>query len=449
MRPLVALTLATFAFTALPACSKSSSAPASTCAGGAAYCFTPSSSESDIAAAFASVKDGDLVTFAAGTYKFTNQLALGPASHVTVSGAGASTILDFSGQLVAGDAVFAQSPSTDLTFKNFAIQGSPGNAIKALSVVGLTFDSLTVSWPGGDPHAHGAYGVYPVQCTNVTIQNCKVSGANDSGIYVGQSQNVVVQNNECFQNVAGIEIENTYFADVHDNKSHDNTAGILVFGLPGLQQEGGHGIRVFSNTIANNNTANFAAKGDIVSGVPAGTGFFVMAATNVEVFGNTIQNNGTLAAAVISYFASLLPVGDPQYDAYSESVYLHGNTFTGNGASPDVTNQLGLLLSTGSSGFPGGHTPDVFWDGITSCPIAALSDAGLEGPDGGCGVVPTFVGPSDNPLDICFAEPGASGICDMHLDLFRETPPNLPQIVDCDAGFLGCTLPPLPAVDAG
>ena len=138
-----------------------------------------------------------------------------------------------------------------------------------LGVTGATFRALHVAWTAGDG-TDGAYGLYPVQSTNVLIEGCTVQGASDSGVYVGQSTSIVVRHNTVLGNVAGIEIENSFDADVYENESHHNTAGILVFDLPGLQQEGGHGIRVFSNDIHENNTQNFAAKGDIVSMVPAG-----------------------------------------------------------------------------------------------------------------------------------------------------------------------------------
>lgn len=441
------LAVAAFALS-VAACSKSSPGGSSSCADGAAYCFTPASAESAISAAFASVKDGDVISFAAGTYTFNNQLALGSASNVTIVGAGPTTVLDFSKQQAAEDAIFAQSPAANLTFKSFTVQDSPGNAIKVLGVKGVTFDSLAVTWTAANPSTHGAYGLYPVQSSNVTIQNCTVSGASDSGIYVGQSQNIVVQKNECFQNVAGIEIENSYGADVHDNKAHDNTAGILVFGLPGLQQEGGHTVRVHANLIENNNTKNFAAKGDIVSIVPAGTGFFVMACSDVEVFGNTLNGNGTVGSAIISYFISQLPIGDAKYYPYPSSVFFHDNTFTGNGAAPDLTSPLGLLVDTGFGVFPGQHTPDVLYDGILGCPLAAGDGGGPPGADAGCGLPPQFVGPSDDPASICVKEPNAIGVCNLHLDQLNASSSNLGQIADCDAGYLSCTLPPVPGVPA-
>ena len=47
-----------------------------------------------------------------------------------------------------------------------------------------------------------------------------------------QSENIIVRRNYVYENVAGIEIENSKFADVYENETTANTAGILVFDLP-------------------------------------------------------------------------------------------------------------------------------------------------------------------------------------------------------------------------
>jgi parallel beta-helix repeat protein len=266
-----------------------------------------------------------------------------------------------------------------------------------------------------------------VQCTDVLIQGSKVSGASDSGIYVGQSQNIVVRNNEVFQNVAGIEIENSYSADVHDNVAHNNTAGILIFSLPQLQQEGTHSIRVFSNTIQDNNTPNFAAMGDIVHIVPGGTGSFVMAADHVEVFGNTFSGNKTGATAVISYYDAQLPIMDAKYYAYPSNVYFHDNTFSGNGTAPDVISQFGLLLGTAQMSFPGMVVADSLYDGL----------------------VDPAKGMGPNPMQICFQEPHASAVCNLNLGQLNSTNSNLSQVMTCATPAttpFNCSLPALPAV---
>jgi parallel beta-helix repeat protein len=375
-----------------------------------------------VAAAFATAQDGDTIAFAAGTYTFTNQLALGTANGVTVIGAGQSqTTLDFSGQKAGEDGIFAQSVQ-NLTFQGFSVKDTPGNAFKTLGVTGVTWRDVGASWTALDD-TDGAYGFYPVQSTQVLVEHCTVSGASDSGIYVGQSQQIVIRNNEVFSNVAGIEIENSFFADVHDNNAHDNTGGILVFDLPGLQQEGGHDVRVFNNTIHQNNTKNFAVKSDIVSKVPGGTGFFVMANHDVEVFGNAISGNDTLGAGVISYAVAQDPITDPSYYEWPANISLHDNTYSGNGSQPDAYTQMGLLLATGMGTYPGGHVPDVLWDGITD-------------PAKGTG---------PNPMTICINEPSASAVCDMHFDKVDLSNPNL-NAMACDPAPFQCTLAPLAAV---
>jgi len=387
----------------------------------------PSTSETDISADFASVATGDTIVFEAGTYQFNMQLALGMADDVTVVGAGmGQTILDFHAQAQADDAIFAQGPMNNLTIESLTVKESPGNAFKTLDVTGMTFKSLEVSWAALN-HTDGAYGVYPVQDKDVLVENCKISGASDSGIYIGQSQDIVVRNNEAFQNVAGIEIENSFFADVYGNYSHDNTGGILVFDLPNLQQEGGHAIRVFNNKIENNNTENFALTSDIVSLVPAGTGTFVMANKDVEVFGNTITGNKTAGAGIISYAVSQQMFTDPHYYEWPSQVYLHDNTYGNNGTAPDLHNQVGLLLITGTSAYPNGHVPDVMYDGIVD-PNAMMSTA------------------YPNVMDICVKETSASAVCNGHFDKLSMSNPDLSKTINCDASQFDCTIPSIPAV---
>ena len=115
------------------------------------------------------------------------------------------------------------------------------------------------------------------------IEHCIAIGASDAGIYVGQSNNIIVRNCEVFQNVAGIEIENSIKADVHSNNVHNNTGGILVFDLPDLIQKEGKQIRIYDNIVKENNLDNFAPKGNIVAKVPAGTGIMIMATEYVEL----------------------------------------------------------------------------------------------------------------------------------------------------------------------
>ena len=109
------------------------------------------------------------------------------------------------------------------------------------------------------------------------IEDCIARDASDAGIYVGQSENIIVRRNRAEHNVAGIEIENSINADVYENIATDNTGGILVFSLPDLPKKVGRHCRVYNNQIVENNHPNFAPKGNTVASVPAGTGVMIMA----------------------------------------------------------------------------------------------------------------------------------------------------------------------------
>jgi parallel beta-helix repeat protein len=412
--------------------------------------FPAGTSEAVIQSAFSTAKDGATLSFAAGTFTFTNTLTVA-AKNVTVKGAGASdggTLLNFSGQTAGSDGIDGLAGSDGLLFTGFAIRDTKGNGIRVEKSTGVTFDDINVSWTSVDMHTHGPYGVYPVTSKNVTVKNSTVSGASDTGIYVGQSDGIIIKNNTAFQNVAGIEIENSYNADVHDNDSHDNTAGILVFDLPGLAQQGGHNVRVFNNTMTHNNTPNFAAAGDIVSIVPAGTGFFVMANHDVEVFGNTIQQNDTVGLAVISYLITGVPFNpDGGYYPYPFQVYAHDNTVPcdgasqSNGTAPDTLNQFGALFLTVQGLFPNSTIPALNYDGILD--PGWVLDAGFGNKD---------------PMQICFknnalgniqTDGGFTGFLDLHYDQFMlDAGPvgNLAQIMTQNLPDFTCTGTVLPAV---
>lgn len=421
-----ALALSLSSALAVAACGSSDdAAPApsgpAACAG-ATRCvvFAKGATEDVVQEAFASAKPGDVLSSSEGTYSFSNQLVLA-GSGVSVVGAGPDkTILDFSKQVAGSEGLFSQNVD-DLRFEGFTVRDTKGNGLKVLNGKGVVFRSVNVEWTGAEATNHGPYGIYPVQCRQVLIERCMVAGASDSGIYVGQSEGVVVRRNEARENVAGIEIENTFDADVYENDAHDNTGGILVFDMPGLPQKGGHGVRVHANKIHGNNTANFAPKGNIVGKVPGGTGFFVMANHDVEVFDNVIEDNQTVAIGVISFFLAQQDAMDADYYPYPSRIHVHDNKLARNGTQVDLKSQVGLLLLTGKDAFPGGVTPDVVYDGIV--------DAAKGG--------------GTNPMEICVKQ-GSFG--NMHADLLDEANPDLSKVVTLDAAPYACTLPPLPAV---
>ena len=300
---------------------------------------------------------GDTVTIAAGRYDLTDGLSL-DVDNVTVRGEGADrTVLSFKGQTGAGEGLLVTSDKVIL--RDFAVEDTKGDGIKSKGSDEITFRDLRVEWTNGPHEDNGAYGVYPVSSKNVLIDRVLVRGASDAGIYVGQSEDIIVRNSTAEYNVAGIEIENSFRADVYGNTATHNTGGILIFDLPNLPVQGGHDIRVFDNDVVDNDTPNFAPEGNIVGIVPKGMGIMVMANRNVHVFGNRLSGNGTTHVLIAAYPNDY---EDDNYMFVPRGVYVHDNEYGDGGFAPD--GEVGKII-TDVIGEP---VPDIVWDGVTRIP---------------------------------------------------------------------------------
>lgn len=295
---------------------------------------------------------GDTVHLAAGTYALKDGLSL-DVDDVIIRGDGPdATVLSFKGQTGAGEGLLVTSDGVFLT--GFAIEDTKGDAIKAKGVDRLTFDNLRAEWTNGPDPENGAYGFYPVESTNILIQNSEVIACSDAGIYVGQSDNIIVRNNRVHMNVAGIEIENSTNADVYGNTAFRNTGGILVFDLPDLPKVGGHSTRIFDNVIVNNDTPNFASPGNIVASVPQGLGIMVMANRNVHVFDNVLDGNSSAHVMIIGYTQ---PFTDSRYNPLPRDVVVRDNIMGRGGDDPKFEGGAQLAAAMG------GAIPPILWDG--------------------------------------------------------------------------------------
>ncbi len=272
-------------------------------------------------------EDGATIEIEAGRFSLTKSLSLEGKKNITLRGKGMDkTILSFKGQTQGAEGIKV-SNCENIVIEDMTTEDSKGDLIKTMQVKGITFRRVKTAWTGGPKSTNGSYGLYPVLCENVLIDSCIAIGASDAGIYVGQSKHIIVRNSAAYQNVAGIEIENSLYADVYNNKAIGNTGGILVFDLPDLvQKKGGH-VRVHHNLVQDNNLKNFAPKGNIVGNVPKGTGMMVLATSNVEVFENQIINHATIGVAIVSYFMTENEIKDKEYDPYPTTVAVHHNTF--------------------------------------------------------------------------------------------------------------------------
>ncbi len=304
---------------------------------------------------------GTVITVPEGTHVFKRSLTLN-SDGVTIRGAGMDkTILSFKGQVAGAEGLSVNA--SDFTIEDIAIEDTKGDALKVNEGNNIVIRNVRTEWTNGPDVNNGAYGIYPVQTTNTLVEGSVAIGASDAGIYVGQSQHVVVRNNRAEFNVAGIEIENTIHADVYDNVATNNTGGILVFNMPQIPQRG-HSTRVYENEVFANNTANFAAPGTAVSGVPKGSGVIINSNDRVEIFNNRVRDNDTANILISSYFsanyAGQQEVAD-EFDPYPEEIYIYDNDFSGGGDAPGSD----YLVAVRDAVYgPDGAYPDIIWDGI-------------------------------------------------------------------------------------
>ena len=313
-------------------------------------------------AQFIETPDGEVIVIPEGRYQLNMALWMDGKKNIIIKGKGMDkTILSFKDQLAGAEGIKITN-SSNITIQDMTVQDSKGDLIKAQLVDGLIIKNVKAEWTGKPSKDNGAYALYPVQCKNVLIDSCIAIGASDAGIYVGQSQHVIVRNCKAINNVAGIEIENTLNADVYNNEATENTGGILIFDLPNLiQKKGGH-VRVFNNHIHHNNYPNFAPKGNIVGKIPLGTGVMVLATNNVEIYNNRIINNRTAGTVIVSYYIAEIPVKDESYYPYPDHIFIHDNSYARKKQRTTMKGRMGLMFRL-KVRF-GKNVPHIIYDGI-------------------------------------------------------------------------------------
>jgi parallel beta-helix repeat protein len=339
--------------------------------------------EAQILEAFILAKDSSTIQLPEGHFLFSQSLSLDAKKHITIKGMGMDkTILSFKGQTQGAEGIKVTN-SENVIIENLAVEDAAGDNIKVSDTDTLTLRNIRSAWTGKVSTENGAYALYPVLSTQVLIEGCEAIGSSDAGIYVGQSQNVIIRNNKAYYNVAGIESENSSNVEIYGNEAFENTSGLLIFNLPELTVYGKH-VKAYQNKIYNNNIPNFGVKGSIVSAVPKGTGVVIMATQDVEFYDNTVEDHKTSNLSVVSYkvFAadkdpqhnSLEEAAEAQglraiqtdyesdlkYNAYPGNISISTNRFNNQFSFPTLSNDFGKLWYFKN----GARIPDIAYDGI-------------------------------------------------------------------------------------
>ncbi|MEM8892828.1 MAG: parallel beta-helix domain-containing protein, partial [Bacteroidota bacterium] len=273
--------------------------------------------EDDFQKLFQLAEDGDTIQLPAGHFKFTKALILDGKSRVTVKGAGiGETVLTFRGQTEGAEGIRIANGS-NIVLEDFTIQDAIGDNIKAIYIDTLTFRRIKTEWTDIPNPELGAYGIYPVICKNILIEECEALRASDSGIYVGQSEKIVIRNNKTLENVCGINVENSSEVDIYGNEVFHNTSGMTALDIPGLTRYM-YGVKIHDNKIYSNNLYNFAPAGNVAASTLPGTGITIWAGKGIEVYDNEILDNG-FPICMISFLASYKLSKDKPYVPIAKS----------------------------------------------------------------------------------------------------------------------------------
>lgn len=407
-----------------------------------------------------------VVCLEAGDYDMGGTIDITTAPGLTLKGIGASpddVVLDYNDD--EGNCRGAQGINVsvdNVTIENMWVKNSCENAVVQRNVDGSVFRKVRVSWDGEPRTENGAYGIYPTDCQNTLVEYCQTQGASDAGVYVGKCDGGIVQYNVIYENVAGLEVENSLSVDVMNNEIFNNTGGLLALqqDISGDMQTNSD-VRMFDNEVYCNNYENFAQPGSAVSGIPVGTGGLSFVGNGIEFFGNEFTDNLTLGIGLASNIlncqvaTSDCPPYSAGYDPYVRNIYAHDNLFTNNGMNPqgdfgDLFNQLGFGENScdggenagepckvaddcpgGACAYDGGPpVPSIVWDGYQPrvCDVASdnAGDSCYSTPPvcvGGDNAGDSCEGDGDCPNGTCFFEcpngecvlstsnPNDAGIC--------------------------------------
>jgi len=222
-----------------------------------------------------------------------------------------------------------------------------GSKIAGMTVTGFEDDGVRLScvkrWRVTRVRAieNLEYGIFPVLSARGRLDHSFASGANDTGIYLGQSRRARIDHNRAVDNLSGYELENTSRVRLVRNVARGNTAGILNFALPNLTVDSNARNFIARNVVeANNRDNTCSTPGDVVCEVPSGTGVLVLAADRARVRRNEVTGNRTVGIAVANYCIVLgVPAEECaqlDIDPSPDHTRVRRNELSGNGFDPDL-----------------------------------------------------------------------------------------------------------------
>jgi parallel beta-helix repeat protein len=285
------------------------------------------------------------------------------SSHGDPHGAASGPVLENAGGQDQGIAIAKPGARGDACFADPA-QRIVGNVVSGFTVRGFAGEGIFLFCADdfrvtrNATHDNLEYGIFPSHAARGRVRGNVATGANDTGVYIGQSHDVRVHHNLAQGNVSGFEIENCTGVRLDHNIATGNTGGILSFTLPGLDLLVNEDNVVERNVVRANDRDNTCTNpADTVCLVPSGTGILLLAADRNAVRGNLVEGNRTVGIAVFDFCSA---TGTPPdacaalgIDPSPDGNRIVGNRVAGNGTDPDAARL--------PPGVPGA---DLIWSGV-------------------------------------------------------------------------------------
>ncbi len=160
---------------------------------------------------------------------------------------------------------------------------------KAIGVDGITLRRVRAEWTNGPDTDNGAYGLYPVQCKDVLIEDSVVRGR----VRRRHLRRPVAQHHRAPQHRRrerrrhrDRELDRRRRLRQHGDATTPAASWSSI--CPACRSTGAHA-RLRQHRRSRTTRPTSRRPGNIVAAVPTGTGMFMLANDQVEVFGNTLH----------------------------------------------------------------------------------------------------------------------------------------------------------------
>jgi len=281
-----------------------------------------------IQAAVDAANPGDIIRVPPGVYR---ENVFVTKDNITIEGS-AGAILDGTG-LAGTSGITVRSLTPPARINGFRLTGLRIQNYVRNGVILSRVDNYQIDH--GEYVDNKAYGIFPIRSSNGLIEFNRVSGSDDTGIYIGQSSDAVIRNNLVTDCTVAISVEVSTNIAVQDNRVMDNTIGLFIGVLPGLSVTETTNVQVNGNLLIKNNRPNpVTDPADILYQLPSGVGALIFGANQVIMTDNRVLDNNSAGIAVLQVPPTLAAL-DPRLEPLPNQNRISRNVVLSNGADPD------------------------------------------------------------------------------------------------------------------